>query len=439
MLSNLCSPSAGLGLLVWAGRWLSSAAREADPTEGATIAIKPPGIATDDDLINKAERIIREPTRGIKAMFDRDADGQAERRDGSRLPWIQDPTWVRWGGHVLFWLLYFIVRSMAAAARDMPNPDDFPFLANRILAVSGYFLLTGALLACIAGPRATHSSWIRNVGLALGALALGPVTQWLEQQTPYILSGMPPGELPFVTYFFQLGWVLMLWGLVQALLGYHFETIAQSRAIGRAQALAYDAQIKMLHYQINPHFLFNTLNAISALVLERRNEQAEEMLLKLAGFLRYSLDRQPTELSRLADEFEAQRKYLGIEQTRLGDKLKVHFDVEPGLEDARLPSLILQPILENAIKFAIAPRAEGGAINVSARRDEDLLRICIEDDGPGFTENKSPRRRRGVGLSNARERLELMFGDRGGLNAGNRNPHGYRVDLWLPMEVQHAG
>src|SRR5215475_11869913 len=142
----------------------------------------------------------------------------------------------------------------------------------------------------------------------------------------------------------------------------------------------------MLHYQINPHFLFNTLNAISTLVLDKRNAQAESMLLRLAGFLRYSLDRQPTELANLSAELEAQRKYLEIEQTRFDDKLRVRFAIEPGLENARLPSLILQPILENAIKYAITPRADGGRIEVTARRDGALLRIRVEDDGPGIAE-----------------------------------------------------
>jgi LytS/YehU family sensor histidine kinase len=233
---------------------------------------------------------------------------------------------------------------------------------------------------------------------------------------------------------FLFGWALPLWALTQALLGYHFESMAQARAIARAQALAYDAQIKMLHYQINPHFLFNTLNAISTLVLERRNEQAESMLLKLAGFLRYSLDRQPTAMAALSEELEAQRKYLEIERTRFDDKLKVKFDIEPGLEAVPVPSLILQPILENAIKYAITPRTEGGAIDVAARHDGDLLRITIEDDGPGLPPEGSPRARRGLGLANARERLELIYGERAGLTARNRAPHGCRVELWLPLE-----
>ncbi|MEZ5996409.1 MAG: histidine kinase [Hyphomonadaceae bacterium] len=352
---------------------------------------------------------------------------------------LDHPGWTRWGAHVAFWLVYFAVRTAAAAADPPEDAHDFPYLANRLLVVASYFVLTGLLLAAIAGPRARRSNWVRNILLVAGALAVAPLTQFGELAWPVALAGFSPDPYPFVIYLFQFGWALPLWGLTQALLGYHFETMAQARAVARAQALAYDAQIKMLHYQINPHFLFNTLNAISTLVLEKRNEQAEGMLLKLAGFLRYSLDRQPTALANLSAELEAQRKYLEIEQTRFDDKLKVRFDIEPGLESARLPSLILQPILENAIKYAITPRAEGGSSEVAARRDGALLRIRIEDDGPGLPTDSRRGARRGVGLANARERLELIYGSRAGLAAQNREPHGCRVDIWLPLEDESVG
>lgn len=352
---------------------------------------------------------------------------------------LAHPAWTRWGAHVAFWLMYLAIRSAAAGADPPDDMSDFPYLLNRGLVVATYFVLTGILLALITGPRADKSSWARNLALVIGALALGPITQYGEEFWPMMLAGFSPDAYPFVIYLFQFGWALPLWGLTQALLGYHFEMMAQARAVARAQSLAYDAQLKMLHYQINPHFLFNTLNAISTLVLEKRNEQAEGMLLKLAGFLRYSLDRQPTELAALTAELEAQRKYLEIERTRFDDKLKVSFSIEPGLESARLPSLILQPIMENAIKYAISPRTEGGAIDVSAFRDGDLLRIRIDDDGPGLPPEGDPRRRRGVGLANARERLELIYGERAGLSAQNRAPHGCRVEIWLPLEEQSVG
>lgn len=360
--------------------------------------------------------------------------------EASRLPrWpshaLSQPSVVRWGAHLAFWAAYFAFRSAAAGAEPPPEEmREFPYALNRVLVVASYLVTTAVLLAALAGPAASRSSWPRNLGLIVAALLLAPVTQWAEEFWPRLLAQTEQQPAPFVTYMFLFGWALPLWALTQALLGYHFESMAQARAIARAQSLAYDAQIKMLHYQINPHFLFNTLNAISTLVLERRNEQAENMLLKLAGFLRYSLDRQPTAMAALSEELEAQRKYLEIERTRFDEKLKVKFDIEPGLETVPVPSLILQPILENAIKYAITPRTDGGSIEVAARRDGDLLRIAIEDDGPGLPPEGSPRARRGLGLANARERLELIYGARAGLVARNREPQGCRVELWLPLE-----
>lgn len=366
-------------------------------------------------------------------------DGGRSKGAGIPSGLLAHPAWTRWGAHVAFWLMYLFIRSAAAGADPPEDMHDFPYFANRALVVATYFVLTGILLAVIAGPRAEKSDWARNLALVLGALAIGPVTQYAEEFWPSVLAGFAPESYPFVIYLFQFGWALPLWGLTQALLGYHFATMEQARAVARAQSLAYDAQLKMLHYQINPHFLFNTLNAISTLVLEKRNEQAESMLLKLAGFLRYSLDRQPTEMAGLTAELDAQRKYLEIERTRFDDRLKVTFSIEPGLEGAQLPSLILQPIMENAIKYAIAPRTDGGAIDVSAFRDGDLLRIRVDDDGPGLPPEGDPRRRRGVGLANARERLELIYGDRAGLTAQNREPTGCRVEIWLPLEEERAG
>jgi two-component system LytT family sensor kinase len=367
-------------------------------------------------------------------MTEREDTGHAARSAPSSL--LDHPAWTRWGAHVAFWLMYLAVRTAAAAADPPEDAADFPYFFNRLLVVASYFVATGILLAAIAGIRTNRSNWARNLALVLCALAVAPITQYSEQFWPQMLAGFSPDPYPFVIYLFQFGWALPLWGLTQALLGYHFETMQQARAVARAQSLAYDAQLRMLHYQINPHFLFNTLNAISTLVLEKRNAAAESMLLKLAGFLRYSLDRQPTALANLSAELEAQRKYLEIEQTRFDEKLKVVFDVEQGLETAKLPSLILQPILENAIKYAITPRVDGGAITVSARRDGALLRIVVEDDGPGLPKEEAHPRRRGVGLANIRERLELIYGQSAGLVARNREPHGCRVELYLPLEEE---
>ena len=338
---------------------------------------------------------------------------------------------IRWGVHVGFWLLYLAFRSAAATGRPPEEMSEFPYLLNRALVVASYFSLTALLLVAATYLTSPQSGWARSLWLVGGAIAVSPVTQWAEFFWPSVLGGVSQPPTAFLSYMFQFGWALPLWGLTQTLLGYHFHSMEQARAVARAQALAYDAKLRMLHYQINPHFLFNTLNALSTLVLERRNEQAETMILKLAGFLRYSLDRQPTELTELATEIDGQRKYLDIERTRFGEKLRVEMHIEPGLESVRVPSLILQPLLENSIKYAISTRAEGGLIRVTARREGDSVRIAVEDDGPGLP---SRNRRTGVGLANARERLQLIFGARASLEVSNAPGGGCRAEIALPWE-----
>lgn len=342
--------------------------------------------------------------------------------------------------HALFWLFYFAFRSAAATSPPPEELSEFPFLLNRILVVACYAAASGVLLAFFLQPQITRFGPWRYVILAAGAVALMPLMQAAEGAVPAFLdrTGTRPPDLvvqdPLI-YAFLYGWVLLMWAATQALIDYHRRVVEQARLINRAQALAYDAQLKMLHYQINPHFLFNTLNAISSLVLEKRTDQAERMLLQLSGFLRYSLDRNPNELAPLSAEIDAQRKYLEIEQTRFGDKLAVNFDVAADSARARLPSLILQPILENAIKHAITPRANGGRIDVSAWRDGDLLRVRVEDDGPGLAQPRGGERR-GVGLANARERLSVMYGQRAGLIAANRPQGGCAIEFWLPFEQE---
>lgn len=351
---------------------------------------------------------------------------------------------LHWGVHAVFWLFYFGFRTAAANAERLPTPpslQEFPFLLNRALVVGAYAALSGLVLAACLSPLTRPWARLRPLILVAGAAALMPLTQMAEEALPAALWPIDPemaaASTPFVTYAFQFGWALILWGAAQGLIAYHNRVLDQMDAISRERALSYDAQLKMLHYQINPHFLFNTLNAISSLVLDRKTEQAEGMLMRLSGFLRYSLDRDPGAATPLAGELAAQQKYLEIEQTRFGDKLAVDFDVEPGLERALVPSLLLQPILENAIKYAISPREAGGRIDIRVRREGELLRIRIDDDGPGAQGQRNGARR-GVGLANVRERLSLLHGARAGLVAQNRPQGGFGVEIWLPYQEEKS-
>ncbi|MBX2971592.1 MAG: histidine kinase, partial [Flavobacteriales bacterium] len=305
------------------------------------------------------------------------------------------------------------------------------------LVVLTYFVLTGILLAVIAGPRAARSNWARNLALVLGALAVAPLTQYSEQFWPQRLAGFSPDPYPFVIYLFQFGWALPLWGLTQALLGYHFETMAQARAVTRAQALAYDAQLHMLHYQINPHFLFNTLNSVSSLV-GKDPESARSMLGRLGHLLRVSLDGERQQKVGLAQEVEHVGSYLGIEAVRFRDRLSVTYDVPEELGGAMVPSMILQPLAENAIKHGLDAMGERVRISVTAVRADDALVLTVMDDGPGCADVQGALDRGGIGLRNVRERLRTLYGDRAIMHVTSPPTGGFRVDLTIPLEQDPA-
>src|SRR5947207_7680563 len=169
------------------------------------------------------------------------------------------------------------------------------------------------------------------------------------------------------------------------------------------------AQLRALKMQLHPHFLFNTLHSISSLVLEDP-PKANSMIARLGDFLRLTLENSNQQLVSLKEETEFLRCYLEIEQVRFGDRLTVAFELEPQTLSAQVPHLILQPVVENAIQYAIAPRATRGHINVEAKRLNSLLRLEVRDNGPGITSDTDLVRAEGVGLSNVRARLHQIYG-----------------------------
>jgi LytS/YehU family sensor histidine kinase len=201
-----------------------------------------------------------------------------------------------------------------------------------------------------------------------------------------------------------------------------------------ASALAQEAQLKMLRYQLNPHFMFNTLNAISTLVLDGQNRIANLAVSRLSEFLRYTLDQDPMKKVTLRQELDALNLYLGIEKLRFGDRLKLEFDVDERSETALVPSLLLQPLVENAMKYAIAPQEEGGRVTVIAGIEGGELRLAVVDDGPGLPAGAGTGNGRGVGLRNTRERLKVLYGEAHRIEVADAGP-GLRIEMRLPMEI----
>lgn len=235
-------------------------------------------------------------------------------------------------------------------------------------------------------------------------------------------------------------YLILAWAFLYITLRVYRELQRQTRQSLEASAMAHQAQLKMLRYQLNPHFLFNTLNAISTLVLEKDSNTANRMVQGLSSFLRYSLDNDPMQRVTLGQELEAAALYLDIEKLRFDARLRVTIDVPDGIRGALLPSLLLQPLLENAIKHAVAARVEGGHIMIRAWAHASELCIEIADDGPGCgADGPAPAGSgHGVGLANTRERLRVLYGDRQIMRASDRKEGGFEVCLTLPLEYGHG-
>jgi signal transduction histidine kinase len=203
----------------------------------------------------------------------------------------------------------------------------------------------------------------------------------------------------------------------------------------RLDTLAAQARLQMLANQLQPHFLFNALNGLSTLILREDTKSAQSMLESLASFLRASLRVGDSRLVPLHDELEMIFEYLSIENVRWGDRLDLQTSIEPGTEIALVPTLLLQPLLENAIRHGIAKSETGGEISVVAKRSEDQLILQIENDGTGLSPEWKDKARNQVGLTNTRRRLGLLFQDRYDLRLDELSGGRVRLELVLPFQT----
>jgi len=237
-----------------------------------------------------------------------------------------------------------------------------------------------------------------------------------------------PREL-LVTGMWSLLFATLFMGIVYARL-FHQRAVDRAAQVERIRGELARAELRALRSQVNPHFLFNTLNSIAALIAENP-AAAEDLTTRLAEVFRYALASSREETSRFGDELEFLRTCLAIERVRFGDRLRIEEAIEPGLEDVRVPSLLFQPLVENAVQYAVSPRAEGGRVRLEARREGDTLRFTVADDGPGMTAGAAPAGH-GVGLESVRERLRLN-GDGHALAIDSPPGGGTRVTVTMPL------
>lgn len=228
--------------------------------------------------------------------------------------------------------------------------------------------------------------------------------------------------------------VMLVWSGLYFGIKYYMLSQEEKQRYLKAVSMAHEAQLKMLRYQLNPHFLFNTLNAISTLILDKDTQLANSMVMKLSRFLRYSLDNDPMQQVTVAEEIESLQLYLDIEKVRFGDRLSLHFSVTPDAERALMPGLLLQPLVENSIKYAVSQSISGGSIAVSASVEGGNLSLVVADDGPGLDlrQGRMPRGS-GVGLANTKERLLEVYGNGQSFRLTTTEPHGLTINISLPL------
>ena len=284
----------------------------------------------------------------------------------------------------------------------------------------------GAPLPAIVGAAIPLSYGAAGLWMAPHNLV---VASYRASQKAGILRLETAGFPDFVNtiYFF---FVLLCWSALYFGISAYRDLVAGRERLLRAEARAQAARLEALRLQLNPHFLFNALNAVSTLIADDRPSEANRMLARVSDFLRSTLERSDTVEVPLSDEIDFACRYLEIEEIRFGDRLRVDIEVDPSAESALVPPLILQPLVENAVRHAVLPRTEGGAISIVAVRDADWLTLGVHDEGPGA----GPRleRRSGLGLANTRQRLEELYGPRAELTLDASARGGLAVSIRLP-------
>jgi signal transduction histidine kinase len=347
--------------------------------------------------------------------------------------------WLFQAGGWTIWVVLLVIRDLTFVPAE--------YLLGRVTvyiisAIMGILLTTG--LRGLYRLVWEYAISARAVTVFGGSLAASAVWQPFNNYMDYVSFGE---FLPFEDFRVEdlfrgtlstALFTMLLWsGLYFFIKYYQLFQLEKEKSL-RSEALAQEAQLRMLRYQLNPHFLFNTLNAISTLVLDKATDQANEMLTKLSKFLRYSLDHSPLDRVSLSHELETSRLYLDIEKVRFGERMQLQISVEEQALNALVPSMLLQPLIENSIKHGLSRMEQGGKITITATVNEQNLVLTVADNGPGIPESmldESLAVFKGVGLTNVRNRLKEMYGDNQHFSFANQETAGCKATVVLPYQT----
>jgi two-component system LytT family sensor kinase len=358
---------------------------------------------------------------------------------GSLSPEARSPWWRAEPVVILaLWTLIGVLFTTSIHLARIASGEPKPFIyAVRIAAVDVYTwaAVTLAVFALVHRFPLERGRWVSRVpvyavaGLALvvaRALTLHTIVQTLQWHPPRTVA---QAIYSFVAPNFVTFW--MLAGVAHALEYFRRYRDREVQSAHLEGQLA-QAQLQMLKMQLHPHFLFNTLHAISTLV-HRDPDTAERMIASLSELLRTTLAREKAQEVTVREELEFLAPYLEIEQTRFGERLDVRVEVEEGAAGAMIPHLILQPLVENAIRHGVAPRREGGRVEIAALRENGHLRLRVRDNGRGMRGPEGMGRPGGIGLPNTRARLEQLYGARQRLEVSTAPGEGTEIEITIPF------
>jgi signal transduction histidine kinase len=359
-------------------------------------------------------------------------------------PFFADKNRAFWTLQLIGWGGAFLLRAISAIANGFP-PDRL--IIALISTATGFFisLILAVVYAQLINrkPLVTWGSTGFALVLAVGMHAF--IDSWVLD------LARPDSETSFASlfigiYFYDLT-VLGAWSALYYAINFFVQVEEQADRLARLEMQATSAQLAMLRYQLNPHFLFNTLNSISTLVLLKQTEPANAMLTRLSHFLRHTLVAEPGGKVTVAQEIETLMLYLDIERMRFEDRLQTSFEIEEEASRAIIPSMLLQPLIENAIKYAVSPQMDGAHISVKAKILGQRLQLTVSDTGPGSARGgedgaadfQNPQsavpQSTGVGLANIRERLSQAYGESHSFEINAPEGGGFTVLIELPKEL----
>jgi len=347
-----------------------------------------------------------------------------------------------------FWAFYALILSLRAALLDFPSQPEL-FERRLIVAIAGIAITWMLYFGLRFADRQSLAFRVTTA-----AVAAAPCALLLASANVYIFNFYDPislfkdpnlgksveelreqiglsfwqeiADIAVTHYFFMIAWASLY-----VALGYAREVREAERKASRFAQAAQDAELRSLRYQVNPHFLFNTLNSLSSLVITGKPQAAEAMIQNLSNFYRTSLSSDPLEDVTLAEEVELQRLYLEIEKIRFPERLKPSINIPPELMNQYVPALILQPLVENAIKYGVSRADRPVVVQISAEKRNDMMIIEVTDDGEPMVPGKD--KGSGIGLANVRDRLEARYRSAASLEAGPKDGRGFSVKLTLPL------